>query len=290
MKPIVLVRGGGDIASGCIYRLRRAGYAVIVNEVAIPTMIRRKVSYGNAVHQGEMALERFVARHVSLTEALRMFDVGSSEIPVVTESYEAVLEAVEPAIVVDAILAKKNLGTKNDDAPLVIGCGPGFTAGYDVDVVIETMRGHSLGRCIYEGSAIPNTGEPGNVGGFTKERVIHSPADGLFTARRHIGETVEAGETIGSVDDVPVVAKIPGILHGVLKTGLMVTKGFKLADIDARCEEQHCYSISDKSLAVGGGVLEAVSAFMYEESLKLSPFKPFAGRRTRNYKCDPTIK
>lgn len=268
MKPIVLVRGGGDIASGCIYRLRRAGYPVIVNEVAIPTMIRRKVSYGNAVHQGEMALERLVARYVSLTEAQHMLEAEAREIPVVTEPYRTVLEQIKPQIVVDAILAKRNLGTANDDAALVIGCGPGFTAGLDVDVVIETMRGHTLGRCIYEGAALPNTGEPGNVGGFTKERVIHSPADGLFTARRHIGETVEAGEKIGFVDDVPVVAKIPGILRGVLKTGLMVTKGFKLADIDARCEEQHCYSISDKSLAVGGGVLEAVSAFMYEQYIQ----------------------
>lgn len=265
MKPIVLVRGGGDIASGCIYRLRRAGYPVIVNEIAIPTMIRRKVCYGNAVHQGEMILERLVARFVSLTEALQILESGEAIIPVVTESYATVLEKVKPTIVVDAILAKRNLGTKNDDADLVIGCGPGFTAGKDVDVVIETMRGHTLGRCIYEGSALPNTGVPGSVGGFTKERVIHAPAEGLFTARRHIGETVEAGEIIGFVDETPVIAKIPGILRGVLKTGLMVTKGFKLADIDARCEEAHCYSISDKSLAVAGGVMEAVETFMWAQ-------------------------
>ena len=136
-----------------------------------------------------------------------------------------------------------------------------------MNVVVETMRGHTLGRCIYEGSALPNTGVPGNVGGYTYERVMHSPCDGLFTARRHIGEEVEAGETIGFVDGTPVVSQIAGILRGVLASGLMVTKGFKLADVDARCERSHCYSISDKALAVAGGVMEAILAFMHEEEL-----------------------
>ena len=209
MKPLVLMRGGGDIASGAVYRLRRAGYPVVISEIAIPTMIRREVCYGNAVH----------------------------------------------------------LGTKRDDADLVIGVGPGFTAGEDVDVVIETMRGHSLGRCIYDGPAQPNTGIPGNVGGYTHERVIHSPKAGLFTAKRHIGDSVQANEVIGYVDEEPVRAKITGILRGILKSGLIVSDHFKLADVDARCEESHCYSISDKSLAVGGGVLEAVTAWDYERNL-----------------------
>ena len=213
MKPLVLMRGGGDIASGAVYRLRRAGYPVVISEIAIPTMIRREVCYGNAVHRGEMILERFVARHVSLNEVK---DTLAQEIiPVVTSSYEELLDTLKPEIVVDAILSKKNLGTKRDDADLVIGVGPGFTAGEDVDVVIETMRGHSLGRCIYDGPAQP----------------------------------------------------ITGILRGILKSGLIVSDHFKLADVDARCEESHCYSISDKSLAVGGGVLEAVTAWDYERNL-----------------------
>ena len=225
MKPLVLMRGGGDIASGAVYRLRRAGYPVVISEIAIPTMIRREVCYGNAVHRGEMILERFVARHVSLSEVK---DTLAQEIiPVVTSSYEELLDTLKPEIVVDAILSKKNLGTKRDDADLVIGVGPGFIAGEDVDVVIETMRGHSLGRCIYDGPAQPNTGIPGNVGGYTHERV----------------------------------------LRGILKSGLIVSDHFKLADVDARCEESHCYSISDKSLAVGGGVLEAVTAWDYERNL-----------------------
>ena len=144
--------------------------------------------------------------------------------------------------------------------------GPGFTAGHDVDIVIETMRGHYLGRCIYDGPAQPNTGIPGNVGGYTHERVIHSPKAGLFTAKRHIGDSVQANEVIGYVDKEPVRAKITGILRGILKSGLIVSDHFKLADVDARCEEAHCYSISDKSLAVGGGVLEAVTAWDYERN------------------------
>ena len=135
-----------------------------------------------------------------------------------------------------------------------------------MDVVIETMRGHYLGRCIYDGPAQPNTGIPGNVGGYTHERVIHSPKAGLFTAKRHIGDSVQANEVIGYVDDEPVRAKITGILRGILKSGLIVSDHFKLADVDARCEESHCYSISDKSLAVGGGVLEAVTAWDYERN------------------------
>ena len=254
MKPLVLMRGGGDIASGAVYRLKRAGYPVVINEIAIPTMIRREVCYGNAVHRGEMILERFVARHVALSEVKDTLAQGV--IPVVTSSYEELLDTLKPAIVVDAILSKKNLGTKRDDADLVIG----------VDVVIETMRGHSLGRCIYDGPAQPNTGIPGNVGGYTHERVIHSPKAGLFTAKRHIGDSVQANEVIGYVDEEPVRAKITGILRGILKSGLIVSDHFKLADVDARCEESHCYSISDKSLAVGGGVLEAVTAWDYERN------------------------
>lgn len=261
MKPLVLMRGGGDIASGCVYRLRRAGYPVVISEIAIPTMIRREVCYGNAVHRGEMILERFTARHMSLSEAVTSLKQGTGIIPVLTVSYEEILATLKPDIVVDAIIAKRNVGTTMGDASLVIGCGPGFTAGEDVHVVIETMRGHTLGRCIYEGTALPNTGIPGNVGGYTVERVMHSPCDGLFTAKRHIGEEVAADEIVGYVNEVPVKSKINGILRGILANGLMVTKGFKLADVDARCEEFHCFTISDKALAVAGGVMEAIEAF-----------------------------
>lgn len=263
-KPLVLVRGGGDIASGCIYRLKRAGYAVIVSEIAIPTMIRRDVCFGTAVHLGEMDLEHMKARHVSLKEALAM--AYTPVIPVVTSEYKEILKAVQPDIVVDAILAKKNLGTNSDDAQLVVGLGPGFSAGQDVDVVIETMRGHSLGRCIYDGPALANTGIPGNVGGYTHERVMHAPCDGLFTAHSHIGDSLKAGDIVGYVNDTPVKAKIDGILRGILTSGLLVTKGFKLADVDARCQVSHCYTISDKALAIAGGLMEAILAWECERN------------------------
>ena len=264
MKPIILIRSGGDVASGAVYRLWRAGYPVVINEIAIPTMIRREVSYGNAVHRGEMILERLRSRHVPLHEVAKLL-ASREAIPVVTEPYEVVLATIQPTIVVDAILAKRNIGTKQSDASLVIGCGPGFCAGKDVHVVVETMRGHSLGRCIYEGTALPNTGVPGNVGGYTHERVIHSPAVGLFVAKCHIGDRVEAGSIIGYVGDEPVHAKITGTLRGILASKILVTKGFKLADVDARCEESHCFTISDKALAVGGGVMEAITAWEYEQ-------------------------
>lgn len=264
MKPIVLIRSGGDIASGAIYRLWRAGYRVVVNEIAIPTMIRREVSYGNAVHRGEMILERLRSRHVTVSEVPSLLETREA-IPVVTEPYETVLASLQPTIVVDAILAKRNIGTTKSDAALVIGCGPGFEAGKDVHVVVETMRGHTLGRCIYEGSALPNTGIPGNVGGYTHERVMHAPEEGLFVAKCHIGDSLEAGAIIGYVGDTPVRAKITGILRGVLASGILVPKGCKLADIDARCEERHCITISDKALAVGGGVVEAITAWEYEQ-------------------------
>ena len=268
MKPIVLIRSGGDIASGIIYRLWRAGYPVVVNEIAIPTMIRREVSYGNAVHRGEMILDRLRSRHVLLQHVQDLLSTREA-IPVVTEPYAEVLTTIQPTIVVDAILAKRNVGTVQDDAQLVIGCGPGFSAPKDVHVVIETMRGHSLGRCIYEGAAIANTGIPGNVGGYTHERVIHAPVDGLFVANCHIGDLVEAESVIGHVDTVPIKSKIRGILRGILASNILVSKGFKLADVDARCEENHCFTISDKALAIGGGVMEAITSWEFEQTQEL---------------------
>lgn len=263
-KPLILIRGGGDIASGSIYRLKRAGYPLIVSEIAIPTMIRRDVCFGTAVHMGEMDLEHMKACHVSLKEALTM--AYTPVIPVVTNDYEELLQSVKPDVVVDAILAKRNLGTNSDDADLVIGLGPGFSAGQDVDVVVETMRGHTLGRCIYDGPALANTGVPGNVGGYTHERVMHAPCEGLFTAKSHIGDRLKAGDIVGYVNDTPIKANIDGILRGVLTSGLLVTEGFKLADVDARCELSHCHTISDKALAIAGGVMEAILAWEYQAS------------------------
>ena len=266
MKPLVLMRGGGDIASGAVYRLRRAGYPVVISEIAIPTMIRREVCYGNAVHRGEMILERFVARHVSIGEVK---DTLAQEIiPVVTSSYEELLDTLKPEIVVDAILSKKNLGTKRDDADLVIGVGPGFIAGEDVDVVIETMRGHNLGKLIFEGKPMANTGIPGIIKGVGKERVIYSPCAGVVKNICKIGDMVEKNQVIATVDGVEVLATISGVLRGLIREGYEVPEKFKMADIDPREEEQaNCFTISDKARAIGGAVLEAVLYLKNEKNI-----------------------
>lgn len=258
MSELVLIRGGGDIASGIAYRLYRAGYHVIMTEIAIPTMIRREVCFGNAVHRGEMIVEGITSEYVSLNKALETVEKGI--IPIVTDNYQDILEKITPKIVVDAILAKRNLGTSKDDAEFVIGIGPGFIAGEDVHAIVETMRGHTLGRVIYKGSALPNTGVPGKVGGFTVERVMYAPCSGLFTAKCHIGDLVEKNDIVGYVDETPVRTQIAGYLRGILHSGIIVNEGLKLADVDARAEESHCFTISDKALAIAGGVLEAILA------------------------------
>lgn len=260
MKPLVLVRSGGNIASGIIYRLHRAGFPVIVSEVPIPKMLRREASYGAAVHNGEVVLERLISRHVSISEVKATLKEGV--IPVVTAPYKELLERFKPTVVVDSIHAGVNVGTSYVDAELVIAAGAGFVAGEDVDVVVEVTRGYTLGRCLYEGSAF--SAEKARIMNETnpRERLTYAPKAGLFTARRHIGEMVAKGEVIGHVDDVPVHAHIQGCLRGILMTGLMVDMGDKVADVDANVNEANCFSISDRALAIGGGVVEAVLAWM----------------------------
>ena len=167
---------------------------------------------------------------------------------------------IQPQVLVDAILAKRNLGTSIQDAPAVIALGPGFTAGVDCHAVVETMRGHNLGRVYYQGSALPNTGVPGEIGGFTKERVMHAPAGGTFRAIHKIGDRVEAGEAVAQVDGVPVITHISGILRGILTDGLQIPQGMKCADVDPRCQPNNCFTVSDKARSLGGAVLEAMGA------------------------------
>ena len=189
-------------------------------------------------------------------EAKKLLREGS--LPVLADPECACREELAPDALVDAILAKRNLGTKIDDAPIVVGVGPGFTAGEDCHAVVETMRGHTLGRVIYSGSALPNTNIPGLIGGFAGERVLRAPCDGIFTAVHRIGDTVEEGETIGFVEGQPMKCTISGVLRGVLDNGVPVKKGMKSGDVDPRCKPEYCTTISDKALAVGGGVVEAV--------------------------------
>ena len=229
-----------------------------MTDLARPTAIRRTVAFSNAIVHGETTVEGLRAvRAENAAEAKKLLREGS--LPVLADPECACREELAPDALVDAILAKRNLGTKIDDAPIVVGVGPGFTAGEDCHAVVETMRGHTLGRVIWSGSAVPNTGVPGNIGGYTIERVMHSPCAGEFRALRQIGDTVEAGETVAAVGGEPLCAKITGTLRGILPEGFYVPReGFKSADVDPRCRLFHCFTASDKALAVGGGVLEAV--------------------------------
>lgn len=256
----VIVRGGGDLASGVIHRLHRCGYRVLILECEKPSAIRRKVAFCEAVYDKTAEVEGVLCRRANaLEECDKIWQAG--ELPLIVDPAGTCIGALHEqgkvAALIDAILAKKNLGTTKEMAPLTIGLGPGFTAGLDVDYVVETMRGHDLARIITEGCAIPNTGIPGMVGGVSKERVIHSPGTGMIRGIAHIADIVEKGQILAYVGDVPVEASITGVLRGIIKDGYYVPAGMKIADIDPRKEEKkNCFTISDKARCIAGSVVE----------------------------------
>lgn len=254
---LTLIRGAGDLASGIALRLWRAGFDVVMTEIACPTTIRRTVAFSEAVLRGETAVEGVTARRAeNAAEARRLLDAGV--LPVLVDPLCACREELGPDALVDAILAKRNTGTAIGDAPVVVGVGPGFTAGVDCHAVVETMRGHTLGRVIYEGSALPNTNIPGLIGGYAGERVLRAPADGVFSSVRTIGDIVSEGDTVGFAGGQPMVCTIGGVLRGLIADGVPVRKGMKAGDVDPRGDASYCHTSSDKALAVGGGVLEAI--------------------------------
>lgn len=254
---LVLIRGAGDLATGIALRLHRAGLRVAMTDLPRPTAIRRTVAFSQAIVHGETAVEGVTARLAQSPAGVpALLEAGI--IPVLADPEGACVPVLRPDALVDAILAKKNLGTRITDAPVVIGVGPGFTAGADCHAVVETMRGHYLGRALYEGSAQPNTGIPGLIGGFAGERVLRAPADGVFHQLLDIGAQVKQGDIAAQVDGQPMACTLDGVLRGILAEGTPVHKGMKAGDIDPRCELRHCYCASDKALAVGGGVLEAL--------------------------------
>lgn len=257
---LVLIRGAGDLATGVAVRLLRAGMTVALCDLAQPTAIRRTVAFSEAIRLGQTTVEGIAARRAgSPQEALSLLSSGL--VPVLCDEQARCIPALAPDVLVDAILAKRNLGTRIDMAPIVVALGPGFTAGVDAHAVVETMRGHDLGRVYYAGSALPNTGVPGEIGGQSEKRVLRAPADGPFLPLRAIGDAVAPGETVATVGNIPMRTEIGGVLRGILPAGLCVTRGFKCADVDPRCRRAHCYSISDKARALGGGVLEAILHF-----------------------------
>ena len=255
---LVVIRGAGDIATGIALRLYRCGFRLVLCEVSQPTDIRRTVCFAEAVRLGRTTVEGVEARRADLEEVPELLEDGI--IPVLVDPAAACVPALGPDAVVDAILAKRNLGTTRDMAPVVIGVGPGFTAGVDCHAAVETMRGHYLGRVLYEGSPLPDTRVPGLIGGYAGERVLRAPADGVFRGARQIGDQVRSGDIAGYVDGVPMVCTIDGVLRGLLADGVAVHRGMKSGDIDPRCVADHCFCASDKALAVGGGVLEAILA------------------------------
>ena len=256
---LVLIRGAGDLASGIALRLHHAHLSVVMTDLPQPTAIRRTVCFSQAIVYGSMTVEDVTARFCAAPENAAVI-LAAGEIPVLADPEAKCRTALRPDVVVDAILAKKNLGTRITDAPCVIGVGPGFTAGEDCHAAVETMRGHTLGRALYHGSPLPNTNIPGLIGGFAGERVLRAPCDGIFTAVHRIGDTVEEGETIGFVEGQPMKCTISGVLRGILPEGTPVFRGMKAGDVDPRGKREYCDTVSDKALAVGGGVLEAVLA------------------------------
>lgn len=259
----VLIRGAGDLASGIALRLFHAKMEVIMTDLPRPTAIRRTVCFSQAILFGTMTVEDVTAVFAKTSEAAVSI-LKEKKIPVLADPEAACIAALRPDAVVDAILAKRNLGTKITDAPCVIGVGPGFTAGVDCHACVETMRGHTLGRVITEGSPIPNTNIPGLIGGFAGERVLRAPADGIFRQRLEIGDMVEQNEIAGYVGTEPMRCQISGVLRGLLADGTPVHRGMKAGDVDPRGEISYCKLVSDKALAIGGGVLEAILRFSEE--------------------------
>ena len=264
---LVILRGGGDLATGVAYRLHQAGFPVIVLELQRPLVVRRTVALATAVLQNQITIETLHAQHAQTPE--EAFQLAySSKIPVfVAPKLETLISSPQSPIpiLVDARMAKRNIDTNKSQAELVIALGPGFTAGVDGHAVIETKRGHSLGRVIWDGAAIPNTGTPGIVAGKGAERVLRAPAAGRVNWRLKIGDLVQMGDVIGEVAGEPVVAPFAGVLRGLIAPGTEAKAGLKIGDLDARADVSACFTISDKALAIGGGVLEAVLTHLNQQ-------------------------
>lgn len=265
-KVKVVVRGGGDLASGVIFRLKRAGFPVIVTEIKEPLSVRRTVSFAEAIYARQVKIEDQLGLWATdFSEAVEIaFQPGM--IPVLVDPLGEIISYWQPIVVVDGIMAKKNIAnTSVQDAPLVIGLGPGFKAGQDVHAIVETKRGHFLGRVFYSGEATPNTGIPGEFEGISRERVIYSQSAGLFSSPHEIGDWVEQGQIFGYVDQTPVWTQITGQIRGLIKPGIHIASGVKVGDIDPRSDADYL-TISDKALAIAGGALEIILAWLNQKS------------------------
>jgi xanthine dehydrogenase accessory factor len=257
-RPVALVKGAGDLATGVALGLARAGWAVVMTETAQPTVVRRTVALAEAVFRGRTTVEGLDGVLAREEEVAGLLAQGA--VPVLIDPQARFRLRLEPELLVDAIMAKRNLGTCITDAPLVVGLGPGFVAGRDVHAVVETQRGPTLGCVLTEGCALPDTGTPAQRNGAARERILRSPAAGVFRPASEIGDLVQEGQAVGFVDDAQVVSPLNGALRGLLHGGLQVTVGFKLGDVDPGATREDCHLVSDKARAVGRGVLDAAAA------------------------------
>jgi len=262
---LVAVKGAGDLATGVIHRLKRAGFTVIATELPHPTVLRRTIAFAEAIALGQMTVEGITAQYAHSIEDVRA-GVANGFVPILIDPDGIAFKQIQPDVLVEATLSKYNSGITINDAPIVIALGPGYKAGIDAHAVIETNRGHNLGRVYLEGNAEPNTGVPGTIGGYAGERLLRAPCAGRLYGMHQIGDQIREGEVVAIVksdqDAVPITATIPGILRGLVRDDLLVSADMKVGDIDPRAIREHCFTISDKSRAIGGGVLEAILYFM----------------------------
>ena len=261
-ETLCLVRGGGDLATGVVHRLFSAGFPVRVVELPQPRVVRRMASVAEAIYSGEIRIGSLLARRMSFDDITKSVPAADSAVPVIPDPDGRLLQLLRPAVLIDARMAKQALDTHCAQAPLVVALGPGFEVDRDCHAIVETQRGHDLGRVLWSGSAEANTGEPEAILGHGAERVLRAPCDGVLRALRDIGERVAVGELLASVADSPVRAPFAGVLRGLLHDGLDVRRGEKIGDLDPRGEARYCFSVSDKALAVGGGVLEAILTWL----------------------------
>lgn len=264
----VVIRGGGDLATGVAEVLYQSGFKILILDIEKPSSIRRSVCFSEAIYEGVTKVENIICKKVENENDIEKC-WNEKIIPIMVDEKGEIIKKIKPNVVVDSIIAKKNLGTTKEMAPITIALGDGFEAGKDVDIVVETMRGHNLGRIITSGRAMKNTGIPGEIKGVSKDRVIYSLANGIFSSVKKIGDTVQKDEIIGYVGDVEIRGKISGVLRGIIRDGYEVTENMKIGDIDPRIEEKNnCFTISDKARSLGGAVLRAIMFRLKEEREK----------------------
>ncbi len=261
-ETLVVMRGGGDLATGAALRLKRAGFPLVILELPRPLVVRRAVALAGAVLAGTVDVEGLRGQRVRSPQEALTLAREEATVPVLVDPAGRSLRALKPVVLVDARMAKRNVDTSPAQAPLVVALGPGFEAGRDCHAVVETNRGHFLGRVYWQGHAEPDTGTPGPVAGRGAERVLRAPVDGTVRAHAEIGDRVRAGDVVAEVAGVPVRAPFAGVVRGLIADGTPVRAGLKIGDVDPRGRRDHCFTVSDKALAVGGGVLEAVLTWL----------------------------